>query len=75
MWDDHLPPLIGALLIARLDGYSPIDYLEDIDGPLIRTSAVSMLSNRQLPGSLTALLPSEIERTNSNDTLCSRSSR
>jgi D-3-phosphoglycerate dehydrogenase len=75
MWDDHLPPLIGALLIARLDGYSPIDYLEDIDGPLIRTSAVSMLGNRQLPGSLTALLPSEIERTNSNDTLCSRSSR
>jgi hypothetical protein len=35
--------LLGALLLARLEGDSPVEYLNDLDIPAVKKVAISLL--------------------------------
>jgi aminoglycoside phosphotransferase (APT) family kinase protein len=41
--DGHLLQLLGALLLARLEGDSPVEYLNDLDIPAVKKVAISLL--------------------------------
>jgi hypothetical protein len=43
--DRHLVAITGCLLLARLSGASPVEYLADIDVPRVRAVAAEMLVN------------------------------
>jgi phosphoglycerate dehydrogenase-like enzyme len=44
IFDEHLEKIAGCLVLARLDGASPVDYLPDIDLTSTRTAAASMIT-------------------------------
>jgi tRNA A-37 threonylcarbamoyl transferase component Bud32 len=44
VWDGRVSPLVGALIIARLDGTSPVEYLDSVDLAAIRGHAEVLLS-------------------------------
>jgi D-3-phosphoglycerate dehydrogenase len=45
VFDAHLLPLLGCLLLARLDSDSPVDYVTELDTGGIRRVAQTLLSN------------------------------
>jgi 5-methylthioribose kinase len=57
VWDEHLSPLVGALIIARLDGTSPVEYLDSVDLAAVRGHAERLLSDHgSTPDPLDGLL-------------------
>ena len=47
--DRRLMQLLGALLLARLEGDSPVEYLEEIDAPAVKKLAVLLLTDVSKP--------------------------
>jgi len=43
--DRHLVQLLGALLLARLEGDSPVEYLGEIDAQSVKKLAVLLLTD------------------------------
>ena len=43
--DRELVRLVGGLILARLDGDSPVDYLSDLDTDAVRGVASAMIEN------------------------------
>jgi D-3-phosphoglycerate dehydrogenase len=46
IFDQHLEQIAGCLVLARLDGASPVDYLSDIDLASTRAAASSMITGQ-----------------------------
>lgn len=44
VWDGAMLTLLACLLLARVDGSSPVDYLHDLDSQAIRKIAASLLA-------------------------------
>ncbi len=53
--DQHLEEIVGCLMLARLDGASPVDYLSDMDVASTRAVAAAMITSQG--GSIEALFP------------------
>lgn len=47
IFDTHLTQITGCLILARLDGASPVDYLADIDSAPTRELALAMIDGEQ----------------------------
>ena len=49
VFDRHLANIVGCLLLARLHGKSPVDYIDRLDQARVEETAVRLLRSREIP--------------------------